>query len=410
MKSGIIIWTIEPFSSLIYKMLHGLWSLFYFNKQGVINLRVRAFILSFCVVTCISTQVTARKYASIVVDADTGKIHHQANPDVLTYPASLTKMMTLYLTFKALRLGKLNLHQKLKVSKHASRQSPSKLWLEPGSTITVQHAIYALVTKSANDVAVVLAEALGGGSESRFAQQMTVEAKRLGMSKTVFKNASGLPNSRQVTTARDMATLSLALYEDYPEYFSYFKKQSFTYKGTQHRNHNKLLGKLDGVDGIKTGYINASGFNLAASIVRDNRRIMAVVMGGRTSQSRDKHMMDLLERTYKKVKQLGANTFMSMNHLIHNLGSNHKAKVHTHRPVRPPIPPSKAQTLLANSPADLVPFGSPPVSKVHSLRKPSEPKVESMEDLIVTVDVDLDQTFPRADHGLRPVNESLLDI
>lgn len=243
----------------------------------------------------------AVKSASIVICAETGTIHHESNADVITHPASLTKMMTLYLTFKALRDKRLSLDQRLPISKHASRQEPCKLGLKPGKTITVQHAILGAVTKSANDGTVVLAEALGG-SENYFAQIMTQQAHRLGMTNTVFKNASGLPNKQQVTTARDMAILSRALYRDFPEYFKFFKQQEFVYNGQVHPNHNRLLGKVKGVDGIKTGFINDSGFLLAASMVRDNRRIIAVVMGGETARARDKKMVSLLEATHASLQ------------------------------------------------------------------------------------------------------------
>ena len=246
--------------------------------------------------------VIAVKSASIVICAETGAVHHQANADEITHPASLTKMMTLYLTFKALREKRLSFDQKLPVSKHASRQAPTKLGLKPGTTITVQHAILALITKSANDAAVVLAEALGRGSENHFAQMMTKQARGLGMAMTIFKNASGLPNKHQITTARDMATLSRALYKDFPKYFKFFKQQEFVYKGQVHPNHNHLLGKVKGVDGIKTGFTNASGFNLAASMIRDNRRIIAVVMGGKSIKDRDKKMVHLLETTHATLE------------------------------------------------------------------------------------------------------------
>jgi D-alanyl-D-alanine carboxypeptidase len=244
----------------------------------------------------------AIKSASIVMCGETGKIHHEQNADTITHPASLTKMMTLYLTFKALKEKKLSYNQPLYVSKHASVQSPCKLYLKPGSTITVKQAILGMVTKSANDAAVAIAEALGNGSEAQFAVLMTKQARALGMSNTVFKNASGLPHKQQITTARDMATLSHALYKHFPKEFAFFKEQTFTYKGQKHRNHNHLLGKIAGVDGIKTGFINASGFNLAASMVRDNKRIIAVVMGGTSAKSRDKQMVKLLEATHKNIK------------------------------------------------------------------------------------------------------------
>lgn len=281
------------------------------------------FLLAFCFIFCPS--VLAVKSASIVICAETGKVQHEQNADAVTHPASLTKMMTLYLTFKALRESKLTLTQKLPVSKFASKQMPCKLWLKPGSTITVRDAILGLITKSANDAAAVLAEALGNGSEPKFAQIMTSQAHKLGMSKTVFKNASGVPHKQQVTTARDMATLSRALYKHFPDYFPLFKTKQFTHKGVVHANHNKLLGKVKGVDGIKTGFINASGFNLAASMVRDNRRIIAVVMGGNSAKSRDQKMVKLLEATHSKMKKnrtFQEDDFDSIENLIYTLGSS----------------------------------------------------------------------------------------
>lgn len=235
--------------------------------------------------------------ASIVIDGSTGELLHAANPDAQTYPASLTKMMTLYMTFEALRAKKITLNTRLPVSKAAASQAPSKLYLEPGETITVEDAILALTTKSANDVAVVLAEALGG-TESSFAQLMTRKAAKLGMTRTVFRNASGLPNRAQVTTARDQVILAQALYRDFPNHYHYFSQQSFDYKGQQIASHNRLLGRYEGADGLKTGYIRDSGFNLAASAERDGRRLFAVVLGGTSSYARDVQMMHLLDKGF----------------------------------------------------------------------------------------------------------------
>lgn len=282
-------------------------------------------LISFCLMFCflLVSDVLARKDASIVICAETGKIHHEHQADAVTHPASLTKMMTLYMTFKAIKEKKLSPHQTLPVSHHASKQAPSKLGLNPGSRITVRDAILALVTKSANDAAVVLAEALAE-TEAKFAQLMTRQAQKLGMTKTIFKNASGLPNMQQVTTARDMATLSRSLYKHFPDFFHLFKTQKFVHKGVVHGNHNKLLGKVKGLDGIKTGFINASGFNLAASVVRDNKRIIAVVMGGESAKLRDKKMVKLLETTFSKLK--GKSSYQdedssdSIENLIHTLG------------------------------------------------------------------------------------------
>lgn len=267
--------------------------------MGTLKTRAGIFcclLMFFCTIN--TSFLWAVTSASIVICAETGKIHHEKNADVITHPASLTKMATLYLTFKALREGKLRFNQNLPVSKRATMVQPSKLWLKAGSSITVRDAILALVTKSANDAAVVLAEALGNGSESHFATKMTHQARQLGMSNTVFKNAHGLPNKQQVTTARDMATLSRCLYKHFPEYFKFFKEPKFVYKGKVHANHNHLLGRVPGVDGIKTGFINASGFNLAASMVRGNHRIIAVVLGGESVKARDNKMAKLLEVTH----------------------------------------------------------------------------------------------------------------
>ncbi len=240
------------------------------------------------------------KYAGIVVDAKTGETLYASNADAKRYPASLTKIMTLYIVFEELEAGRLALSSDFKVSKFAAGQAPSKLGLRAGSTIKVKDAILALVTKSANDVATTVAENIGG-SESRFAERMTRTARQIGMKNTVFRNAHGLPNSRQHTTARDMATLGRAIQERFPQYYTYFKTRVYTYKGRRYGNHNKLLGRVKGVDGIKTGYIRASGFNLVTSVQRDNRHIVAVVMGGRTGRSRDAHMAKLINQYIRKA-------------------------------------------------------------------------------------------------------------
>lgn len=244
------------------------------------------------------------KYSSIVMDAETGQILHNEDANGIRHPASLTKMMTLYMAFEALREGRINLETRLSVSARASRQAPSKLGLVPGETISLKTAILGLVTKSANDAAVVVAEYLGG-SEEAFARKMTQKARALGMQSTVFKNASGLPNPSQITSARDMAVLSRALYRDYPNQYKYFSLRSFFYKGTEHRNHNHLLGKVQGVDGIKTGFIGASGFNLAASAVRatnsnQRRRLITVVMGGPNRHWRDRRVTELFETYFAR--------------------------------------------------------------------------------------------------------------
>jgi D-alanyl-D-alanine carboxypeptidase len=233
-------------------------------------------------------------YAAIVVDANSGRVLHAANPDSVRHPASITKIMTLYLLFEQIEAGKLQLDTPLAVSAHAASQAPSKLDLKPGQTIAVEDAIKALVTKSANDVAVVIAEAIGGDEDS-FAEMMTRKARALGMSRTVYANASGLPNDDQVTTARDQALLGRAIQDRFPRQYRYFSTSSFYYRGHAIRNHNRLLGRVAGVDGIKTGYIHASGFNLVTSVRRGNRHLVAVVIGGSSAGSRDARMRSLIE-------------------------------------------------------------------------------------------------------------------
>ena len=238
------------------------------------------------------------KYASFIINENTKRIYHNANADTRNYPASLTKIMTLYLVFDALKSKKISMNSKFKVSKRATRQPPSKLNLSAGSNITVKNAILALVTKSANDVATVIAENLGK-SERNFARLMTRKAKKLGMTRTTFRNASGLPNRGQLSTARDMATLGIAIRKNHPKFFKLFKTKSFIYKGVKYTNHNNLLGSYSGTDGIKTGYTNASGFNLVASVERNGQRIIGVVFGGKKARSRDKHMVTLLNKYFK---------------------------------------------------------------------------------------------------------------
>jgi len=242
----------------------------------------------------------AAKYASIVVDMDTAEVLHSKNADEPRYPASLTKVMTLYIVFDALESGKLKLTDKMKVSKFASRQSPSKLGLKAGSTIKVEDAIRALVTKSANDVAVVFAEHLSG-SEAKFAVRMTKKAHDLGLDHTTFKNASGLPNREQTSTARDLSKLAEAMFFDHKEYYNYFSTPEFRWKKRAFANHNTLLKSVDGVDGIKTGFTNASGYNLMASAQRDGHRVIAVMLGGSSGKSRDAHVADLLNAAFYEI-------------------------------------------------------------------------------------------------------------
>jgi len=240
--------------------------------------------------------VTA-KDAYLIVDATSGRELASDHADDLRHPASLTKLMTIYLTFSALDSGRLSLGDGLPVSVNALNAPPTKMGMTPGGTVNVRDATMALVTRSANDAAVLLAEGLAG-SEEAFARLMTQKARQLGMSSTVFRNASGLPNSEQVTTARDLAKLANALLRDYPHYYAIFSVQSYAYRGRTLENHNRMLGSYDGADGLKTGYTNASGFNLVMSAMRDNRRLIGVVMGGTSAAQRDRTMAALMDRGF----------------------------------------------------------------------------------------------------------------
>ncbi len=239
------------------------------------------------------------QFSAIAVDARTGKILFSSDIDGMRHPASLTKVMTLYVLFQDLKAERIKLTSDLKVSQRAASMQPSKLGMKPGSAISVENAIKALVTRSANDVAATIGENLEG-TEANFAARMTRVARAIGMTKTTFKNASGLPNPAQVTTARDMATLSLRIQRDFPEYYPYFRITSFTYKGQTIRTHNRLLGRYQGTDGIKTGYIGASGFNLTTSAKRGDKRIVGVVMGSSSGNARNKYMMKMLDNAFPK--------------------------------------------------------------------------------------------------------------
>lgn len=235
-----------------------------------------------------------RGFAAIVVDANSGRTLYSRSEHELRHPASVTKVMTLYLLFEQVESGRLRLDSPLMISQRAAAQAPTKLGLRPGETISVENAIKALVTKSANDIACAIAENLAGDERS-FAQMMTRKAHALGMRDTHYENASGLPNPDQVTTAYDLAVLGRAIQDRFPRYYRYFSIHSFAYHGALHRNHNHLLGQIQGMDGIKTGYTRASGFNLLTSVHRGGRHIVAVVLGGSTAGSRDRIMAGLIE-------------------------------------------------------------------------------------------------------------------
>lgn len=233
-------------------------------------------------------------FAAMVVDANTGRTLYSKAENELRHPASITKVMTLYLLFEQLEKGKLQLDSPVTMSAHAASMAPSKLGLRPGQSLTVENAIKAVVTKSANDVAVAIGETVAG-SEDRFAELMTARAQSLGMSRTRYVNASGLPDEEQITTARDLIILGRSIQERFPKYYAYFSTHVFRYGGAAMRNHNNLLGRLEGIDGIKTGYTRSSGFNLLSSVRRNGQHVIAVVLGGRSAGIRDKIMADLIE-------------------------------------------------------------------------------------------------------------------
>ncbi|PZP53658.1 MAG: D-alanyl-D-alanine carboxypeptidase [Agrobacterium fabrum] len=292
-------------SSAVLKSLSGALS----RKAGATSfVRFVALTLAAAFITATSVQTAQAepKYAGIVIDAKTGKVLYGEDPDGLRYPASLTKMMTLYLTFEALNTGRISLDSKVPVSANAAKEPPSKLGVRAGGSITVEQAILALVTRSANDMATALGEYLGG-SEDRFARMMTAKARALGMTRTTYRNANGLPNTAQMTTARDQARLGVALRQHFPQYYGYFNTRTFNFGKQVIGNHNRLVGTVKGVDGIKTGYTRAAGSNLATSAQLDGRSIVAVVLGGRSSAARDATMRKLVA-TYLPQASRGGNS------------------------------------------------------------------------------------------------------
>jgi D-alanyl-D-alanine carboxypeptidase len=271
-------------------------------KRAAPSGKSRATVKSAANAAWVPNPAVAAKDAYLIVDATSGRELMSDRPDELRHPASLAKLMTLYLTFSALDAGHLSFDSALPVSTHALRAPPTKLGMS-GRTITVRDAAMGLITRSANDAAIVLAEALGGTEES-FARQMTHKARQLGMTSTVFRNASGLPNREQVTTARDMAKLAQALLRDFPHYYPVFSVQSYSYRGRTLDNHNRMLGSYAGADGLKTGYTAASGFNLVMSAVRGDRRLIGVVMGGNTAFQRDRAMAELMDRGFSSAETM----------------------------------------------------------------------------------------------------------
>jgi D-alanyl-D-alanine carboxypeptidase len=309
--------------------------------------RITAVFLAFVLAALSAAQPASARLSSLVVDARTGAVLEQHDADVRNYPASLTKMMTLYLTFEALKTGRLRVNQVLHASAHAAVQSPSKIDLTYGEPITVEQAILALTVKSANDAAVVLAEALGG-TERHFADLMTRKAHQLGMNSTVFRNASGLPNPGQMTTARDMATLARAILRDYPQDYHYFDAREFAFRGTVIPTHNHVLVEYPGADGFKTGYIHASGFNIVSSAVREGHRLIGVVLGGETIAERDHEVMSLLDVGFARENVMVA-------HATPNLSIVSQANAAETVPTLPPAAAPETRATPAPQPPMVTP-------------------------------------------------------
>lgn len=272
---------------------------------GLLSLTAAVFTASAPAEAMAQSPATLPKYAAIVVDANSGEVLYASRADSPRYPASITKVMTLYLAFEALEQGKIRLSDRVVISPRAAAQAPTKSGLRAGETIGLEEAMHVMAVRSYNDIAVALAEHIGG-TESRFAALMTLRAQELGMSQSHFVNANGLPDSRQISSARDIALLSRAVLRDYPQYYSYFGTRDYNYHGRALRNTNGLLHTMPGVDGIKTGFTNASGFNLAASAVRDGRRLIAVVMGGASTASRNNHVQELLNAGFEVTRRRAA--------------------------------------------------------------------------------------------------------
>ncbi|MEP7455599.1 D-alanyl-D-alanine carboxypeptidase family protein [Phyllobacterium sp. SB3] len=335
-----------------------------------------------------ATQAAAQsKAAAIVVDANTGKTLYSSNADAKRYPASLTKMMTLYMLFDAMAAGKVSKSTPIPVSAYAASQPPTKIGFQKGQTISAEAAILSLITKSANDSATAIGEYLGG-SEQRFAVMMTNKARQLGMRNTQFRNANGLPDGQQHSTARDLAVLGIALREHFPQYYSYFSTRSFSYRGRRIVGHNRLLGKVEGVDGIKTGYTRMSGFNLVSSVNTDGKKLVAVVMGGTSGGSRDAQMAKLIAQYLPAASRRdGGNLLASRKNSQINVAALALPENDVPVPVRrqvaaaePELEPEEVVTAYA-APA---PVNSP---AAHILRVPAPtPKVEVGEGDVSEVD------------------------
>src|SRR6202012_3749854 len=298
------------------------------------------------------------QFSSIIVDANSGATRASTSPDGLRHPASLTKVMTLYLLFERMEANKMTLDTEMPVSEHAAEQDPTKLDLHPGSTLRVEDAIKGVVTKSANDAAVVIAEAIGG-DESDFAKMMTRKARALGMTRTTYVNASGLPADEQLTTARDQATLARAIQDRFPRYYRYFATEAFNFHGHTVHGHNHLLGSVEGVDGIKTGYTRASGFNLITNLRRGNRHLVGVVLGGRSGGSRDAIMRSLLAENLDK-----ASTTRTVAAITERSPADANADVAEDEAQSRPTQTVQVQGAVRVAPASSDPAPQPPIRSV----------------------------------------------
>ncbi|PDS77096.1 D-alanyl-D-alanine carboxypeptidase [Rhizobium sp. L43] len=333
------------------------------------------------------------KYAGIVVDAKTGNVLYSENADRLQYPASLTKMMTLYMTFEALEQGRIRLDTPVPFSAHAAAQAPTKLGVRAGGTITVEQGILGLVTLSANDAATALGEMLGGGSEDRFAQLMTAKAHALGMTRTTYRNANGLPNTAQMTTARDQARLGIALRQHFPQYYGYFSTRAFKFGSRTIRSHNRLVGSVRGVDGIKTGYTRAAGFNLVSSVQLDGKSIVGVVLGGASTPARDAQMRNLIATYLPKASSRGGSSAL----IAQAAPAPAPAMIETPAPVQPQKVQQKAQPQMAKT----ITAAQPPVSAaVADLSLPHKGPLPDAREVAETEVAYAETAAPKSDNPL----------
>jgi len=320
---------------------------------GIIARSAAAFLACLALMLLPARADAAPRFAAYVIDARSGEVLYEENANQQLYPASLTKLMTLYLTFRSLAQGDLTLDTRLPVSAYAASQSPTKLGLVTGSRIRVEDAILGLVTQSANDASVVLAEGIGG-SESRFTRMMTQQARALGMSRTNFSSTNGLPDPDNVSTAHDMAVLARALINDYPQYYPYFATKNFRYRGRNFPNHNRLMESYPGMDGMKTGYIRAAGYNLVASAVRGKTRLIGVIFGGTSPIARNARMAELLDDAFESGR--GTGTYIAQ------APAAATPRVAGGTPFQPPVPDRRpedaAEPLLAAAEGDADDEGS----------------------------------------------------